>query len=1029
MPPARLLTGPARSDRAARIDAWLAERWGRAMLLVPTANEARERQARITAANGLPGAWGQPVAPFAGLVTAILEGERLPSKAMGDLERRLLLRRAIDQVHAAGQLETLGQAAATEGFLTHTARLIEGLKQAAVEPADFRERAAQRRLHAPRDLELAAVYEAYQALLHEADRYDRIGLYWRAALVCAEKRPACLPEGFTLALDGFDDFTPSELRLVEGVAPYCEELVFGMQDDGQPDSADLYSLQRATVQALMQRFHAQPEPCEAFSPLTYSEAAAAHLLTRGAAPGPSGCVPNIRVVPCADAEHQAEWLARQVKTLLLDEDVRGEEVAIVCRDAVQRGPGLEAVFSEAGVPLTNDAALPLTRSACVRLLLGLTESFASWPAKDLPEWLGSPWLGPAVPEAQRLAAAELARRLERRGALPAALPVERDALVVQAAKTGNDLPAEALDWLVGRLEPVLALQEDLAAANDLAGFAAALDDAVGMLDLASRAAGDPMEAAALLELRRALGILHRCAGDAAADLPGFVRMLRRTAESAPGPMPRRVPGSVVCLTPDRIRNRRFAHVFLLDANEGQYPRPAPANALYTERDLADWSGAGVPLETHAARNGRETALFQHVLAAAQVQLTIAWTLRGADGREARRSPLVAEIEALFPGAELEAVLPEHGGVVEEPEKAASPRDVAKALSFRGEVPPELTSFTAPLEPAIAVEARRYSAAEFGPFDGALEDPAAQSAVLAAFGERHSYSVSQLETYLHCPFQFFVARLLGIEEPEESVEEIDAAERGLLLHRTLERFHRAYAGKPVAQIEDAADAMRKTLDAVMTEETEGAPARRKAVLEAERYALARLLDRYLFFAEPDESWRPAYFEAAFGKVGGASTEELSTPEPFILETASGPIRLSGIIDRIDLSGDGPRVIDYKTGQAPGVTAIMQGRSLQLPLYALALEHHLLEGEVCFEVRFIPLGRTPGKYAVSRAGKRYPLAEAIETAKTQTAEVLAGIQAGRFTPTPQDNACTYCPVRRACRYEKARVERKIDAEDGP
>src|SRR5690606_35896105 len=119
--------------------------------------------------------------------------------------------RAVQRVRTAGLLENFGDAAQTAGFLNHLRRIIGQLKQAAVEPAVFQERVRPRKN--PVDAVVGAVYHEYQRLLQENRAYDTQGRYWAAHLLCRESHPPLLRHIDTLVLDGFDDFTPSELRL------------------------------------------------------------------------------------------------------------------------------------------------------------------------------------------------------------------------------------------------------------------------------------------------------------------------------------------------------------------------------------------------------------------------------------------------------------------------------------------------------------------------------------------------------------------------------------------------------------------------------------------------------------------------------------------------------------------------------------------------------------------------------------------------------------------------------------------------
>src|SRR5690606_32790818 len=101
----------------------------------------------------------------------------------------------------------------------------------------------------------------------------------------------------------------------------------------------------------------------------------------------------------------------------------------------------------------------------------------------------------------------------------------------------------------------------------------------------------------------------------------------------------------------------------------------------------------------------------------------------------------------------------------------------------------------------------------------------------------------------------------------------------------------------------------------------------------------------------DSFVPALVEASFGM------EESGKP-PLALSRGGKTIEFRGKIDRIDVSGIsgdvarsldrlGPgvtvRVVDYKAGStAISRKEALEGRNLQLPIYALAVERSILKG---------------------------------------------------------------------------------------
>ena len=87
-------------------------------------------------------------------------------------------------------------------------------------------------------------------------------------------------------------------------------------------------------------------------------------------------------------------------------------------------------------------------------------------------------------------------------------------------------------------------------------------------------------------------------------------------------------------------------------------------------------------------------------------------------------------------------------------------------------------------------------------------------------------------------------------------------------------------------------------------------------------------------------KPKFFEVAFGQIGRGRDfvdRELESQESIQI----GDVNIFGKIDRIELGEDIFVIGDYKTGkQIPRILDIVEGRSLQLPIY-LAVTKVLLE----------------------------------------------------------------------------------------
>jgi RecB family exonuclease len=334
-------------------------------------------------------------------------------------------------------------------------------------------------------------------------------------------------------------------------------------------------------------------------------------------------------------------------------------------------------------------------------------------------------------------------------------------------------------------------------------------------------------------------------------------------------------------------------------------------------------------------------------------------------------------------------------------------------------------------------------------------PRLQAADLqAAFaGHRSVYSISELETYGRCPFQYLLANVLALR-PEHEGE--DARIQGTLLHDVIRRCFRRRRAR--ATREPAPTTPPLDLRSDLRRHLEEALSRQKSDISPHRL---RMTQRLLFdaidgLAEREERFTaqfgltPSHFELSFGFVPGFEEtweEERDGPtsrnahdaascsEPLLLmPTDDGPpVAVSGTIDRVDLDAGGRRalVLDYKLGRPPQWPEIQRGASLQMPLYLLALER--LFGKVgavaCYDSM-----RERGRRRFHRTehvnvrqfGPILPLEDGssvtpvnrdqfndlIRVAETTAVRLARAISQARIEATPGDH-CRTCAYGDVCR----------------
>ena len=219
------------------------------------------------------------------------------------------------------------------------------------------------------------------------------------------------------------------------------------------------------------------------------------------------------------------------------------------------------------------------------------------------------------------------------------------------------------------------------------------------------------------------------------------------------------------------------------------------------------------------------------------------------------------------------------------------------------------------------------------FDGNLT--ALAEIFAAKFAPQHTWSASRLEAYRGCPFAFFLSHVLELEPREEPAEGLDARQLGNIYHHIFEQLYRTAA--------DPADlaALLSILPAVADAVLDAAPR-----VEGFRATAWWLQSRAEIEANVRRSVE-ALASRPDGFVSVAQEQAFFEDRSLVVTDGDDAFRVHGFIDRIDRApGGGLRVIDYKTGGPWGFKkkAVIEGKKLQVPLYALAAEQALGLGQV-------------------------------------------------------------------------------------
>ena len=173
------------------------------------------------------------------------------------------------------------------------------------------------------------------------------------------------------------------------------------------------------------------------------------------------------------------------------------------------------------------------------------------------------------------------------------------------------------------------------------------------------------------------------------------------------------------------------------------------------------------------------------------------------------------------------------------------------------------------------------------------------------------SVSRLERYLNCPFQFYVANVLQVDEQPEDENTRSPLERGRFLHELFETFFHEWQARGRGRITAARMTEARELFVEVCEPALASLSPSEAGLER-----ARLFGSAVGSGIAD---RVFAMEAERGVEIRERLMEFQLDGDFTFtgeDGASRRVPLRAKIDRVDVLADGTfRVIDYKTKYVP------------------------------------------------------------------------------------------------------------------
>ena len=875
-----------------------------------------------------------------------------------------------------------------------------------------------------------AIFGHYRAILRTLEAEDAEGFANWAARVLEKSPPPGLKRlGTVTILDPADDDAPAVRRAFGFFEAKAKGVRVVLGYDPDPALSEVFSAVAPFRERLIERGYEE----SAHAPDLWRPPALRDVereLFRSDAPTRPKLknAGGLKLLGAPQGEGVGLVVAREVRGWL-EQGAAPEDVLILVRNWDEDAEAVLSVLRSWGLPVS---ALGRPQSlasepAVSALRMALRLRHESWEASELVKLLRHGRVRPDWPTAQGPdALARAAAAVRDSGVFRGKEPI------LQAI--GRSRPNEPAEHL-RRAEQARDLVKTLTDEIEPIGRSGSWSDHVGRLKRVAGSLGIGGEGDHPLErfwnaLDDQAAVFDVAGGGRPVPLGAFVEAVERLTGDHREVEMVVTPGTVRVATIDQAVGAGARFVVLANLAEGTFPTREAVES-------AEDDGVGRSF-------AREMARFLRVVGSAAECLVLAYPTRDEKGQEVLPAGFLDDLTRRFDPVALDPV---HRKVtrfdptlMEHPDLVGSPADArvrAVALACVQHDPGELARLaTDPIHrttlagtaAALTLTAHRLDPRGFTPYDGHLIDPAVPRSLVLRFGPDAIFSPSQLESFLLCPFQFFlkyVLKLIAIDDRDELDENFIA--RGNRIHKVLEDYERLRLESGASlSIDDFV--ISTVMKVAFSDESEANP----GLDEIERRRVEQTFRRYVeqardYARRPKEpSARPSQLEVVFGD------ERDANPLPcVVIGEGADAVKIQGKIDRVDtIEGEhGPafRVIDYKTGSPPSKKDVTGFLMVQLPLYALAVEHLNLAGESARP-------RDVGYWDLREKGySKIDLDDWPETKARLEAAVIdavAKLRDGRFVVNPRKDDCTrYCDYATVCRIGQIRVIDKASGRDTP
>ncbi len=857
---------------------------------------------------------------------------------------------------------------------------------------------------------LIDAYERYERIMVEKNLLDPAGTL---TLLADRFDPAWLSPYTRIIIDGINDVDEVQARLMRKIVvhPGCTILVEAPSEESIRRARNYHPLR--LTKDFLSCLGLSPGSSTAtasiedgyLSEVLFSDKPFAWEAEK--APQAAAFNKNIRVLSAVSTREEVSFIAGEIKKSL-QQGTAPDSILVAFPTLDEYGPLVEELFNDFGIPYNRALGRQLSTSpvtmAVLSLLRAVQEDFSG---PSLMRIVSSPFL--KFGESQ-LVAPTLDRIMRDRR-----IPGGKHKLIAALQHQYRDIKGrdilmgpltdlfKALDpFSTGEPAPLALWMKRLAVLITWSGVESRVGAIKGPLNTNLQAYRKLT--ATLASLGRAGTIFS----EYRYTFSEWLFMLRKTFMHTRFQVPPEDEGGVQILGLSESRGHAWNEIYFGGLTDAKFPQRLPQNIFLPEATLEALGVRTLERTRMAAAHN----FYRLLLSAASV--TLIYPENEGD-RPTVASPFLDELTPLRKAGLINRGLAKTSGIQSslKIEESRSIPELAKAIAIHGSDQRLSAVLSANIKGMAGVQS-------------AIGDHPVESASPRVLPLKREFSVTELDTYINCPYDYYVLKVLGMKPLEEVTEDISPPELGSKVHTILRNFYLSW-NKAVTEENrgEARALLDKLADSTFDAEADTFRNRRNKEL-----FLAVMTERFLESEMKfwKQGMRPAYLER---KIEGYRLVLMNGTE----------VELSAKIDRIDVDENGNfMIVDYKTGKYPQPKISTDQDIFQLPVYAamarialksdspvlktpIGLVYYDLSGKFGASARDVVLfdKEVLSDQPSSKPKASARTAEEFETILKQSLDrackAVEGILAGDFPAKPQDESkCRYCPNSIMCRHEE-------------